>query len=234
MTRLQWQLPCLIFALFVLFFGLSANGQETEGGGLISETPSWMVRVKSSETPFRGDDGFYEFTGTGTWIAKDLVLTCWHNWRYKRTTKISPEVCIEDHNGNRYTNVEIAAVDKEVDILVVRVKGEIHDHTSARVSTEPQTSGAVVSYGFDTVPTRIRWSVGEVLLKGSGKPVRRGKSNGVPVYHVHDGLVVQGMSGGPGFDDSGELQLVNIGHYKGESTAVSLSVIQRVLDTINP
>ena len=222
-----------LVVITLLFSARPASAQDTQGGGLISEYPSWFVKVKSSERPFSKNHRFYEFVGSGSWIADDLVLTCWHNFRLGRSTKISPEVCIEDHNGNRYTNVEIAAVDKAADLLVVRVLGKIHPHKQVRVSTAQDTSGRVISYGLDRDGVRFRWSVGEVLTHPDGDPIRQGSVNGGIHWHVHDGLVVQGMSGGPAFDDAGELQGINVGHHSGRSSTVSLSKIQSVLDTID-
>ena len=202
-------------------------------GGFIQDYPSWFVKVKSSETPFSGPDGVYEFVGSGTWIARDLVLTCWHNIRFQQSDRPSPEFGVVDHNGNRYDNVEIVAVRKQKDILVLRVKGDIITHNQVRISTDQDTNDVCFNYGLDPDGTRFRWSVGEVILGGGGKPKRQGSSNGQPYWHTHTGLVVPGMSGGPCFNGAGEQQGINVGHWKGVSSVVSLSEIQKVLDTID-
>lgn len=235
--RMFWAGIITSLAIFALLAaaGVAAGQEQEEGrGGFISPTPSWFVKVKSSETPLRRNSDFYEFSGSGSWIAPDLVLTCWHNVRYKLSTKISPRICIEDHLGYRYTNVEIAAVNKRADLLVLRVLGKTLPHSQVRVSTQPETYGTVYSWGLDSDGKRLRWTVGSVLKNENGTDIRSAPGfDGKPVWHHHDGLVVKGMSGGPGFDESGELQCVNTGHGEGRSSCVSLSTIQELLDTID-
>ena len=220
----------IIFAACLLVVSYCSSA-EPGGGGFLEEKPSWFVEVKTSERPFVGAPIAAWTTGSGSWIARDLVLTCWHNYR-DSWKKGANECYIEDHEGNRY-DIEIAAINKSADVMILRVTDDIiATHTQVRISTESRAYGTLTNYGMNRGGKGFRWTTGEVRTRSDGSNVQRGTGGATMPWNVHTGLIVQGMSGGPAFNDEGELCGVNI-HGEGvDSTFVSLETIQALLDKV--
>lgn len=221
------------FAIAVLIIG-TAYAQDPQGGGFLEKRPSWFVKVKVSELPLRAYAQHSSYTGSGTWVAKDLVVTCWHNYRdtWKRPRH---EHFVLDHNDNRY-EIEIAALDKRADLMILRVKGPVLPHSWVRVSTDEDSADFVTCYGMDTDGEGFRYSNGQLRRwEDDNRIVQSSVDGNKPLTWLQtNALVVRGMSGGPAIDINGELTGVNIGHYKGQTTMIRLSTVQLLLDRVEP
>ena len=228
MTELSRRYFWYLFIVVLACLGAicSASAQEEGRGGYLEQRPIWFAEIKTSDPPLHGVQSVYH--GSGCWLSERLILTCWHNIR-DNWKKPGHTVCVVDFRGQEYCNLEIVALDKKADLLLLRVKGNISGHGWCVVSSDPETDSQfdLRCYGLDTDGKRFRWTLGKVIEGRSWMAGR--KRAGLWT----DALVVQGMSGGPAVGYDGMIHGVNLGHANGQSQMVSLSYLQAFLDAAN-
>lgn len=235
MNRVQ---TIIVFAVCLLAAGLCSAVEPREGeGGFLKERPSWFVQVKTSEFPFPGAFESATAYGSGCWISRDLILTCWHNYKHtwNKPGHKHDRHYVVDHNGNTY-DIKIEALDKKADLMVLRVTDEvIHTHTQVRLSDEDQASGHIVCYGMNRGGNGFRWTTGRCKVSEHGKPVRYGYGDRRLCWAGHTSFVCQGMSGGPAFNSTGEVCGVNInGEVLDDSTMITMETVHNLLSTVTP
>lgn len=227
---------CFILATVVLIFAIAStlNGQEPStqdnvvtidapgplrgGEGISGFVPSWFSLLKV-------DGGHYTDFGSGCFISDRMVLSCWHNLRDAR----GAELTIIDGLGNRYTDVSIELTSPKLDLALLRVNDDkIPYHRFLAVSDDDfKPSGTVTAIGFNPSKDSICSYTGSLTGKSYGSVGLKG-----PVTHHHTAQVVQGMSGGPLVNLSGQVVGVNVNAFQdgSGSLAVNLTRIQWFLD----
>lgn len=227
---------CFLLAAVVFVFALAAtvNGQErtpstadeqtieiwdqptlTMGEGLYGFLPDWFLLLKV-------DAGHSGHFGSAAFIGNRLVLTCHHNVRGVKANQIK----LRNASGETFSDVSIVQVSPKLDLALLKVRGEIEDHSTLTVSNGNfKPDGPLAALGFNPSEDAICLYQGRASGQSYGEPGLKGV-----VYTGHSAKVVQGMSGGPLLDWSNQLVGVNVAASDDESLATNLTRIQWFLD----
>lgn len=233
-----------------LFVACLASGQEVtapkpvmvepDGGGYFHGVPSWLVEVKSSESPLRRGGKYTTFSGTGFWVSSDLVLTCWHNYR-DTIGKPRWSESIIDHTGHEYKDVTVLAKHADADLMLVRVKDvKPRSHGQLVISSDDHGFGPYYAIGWDFDLAKVKWVRGDNYLDPTGGCAVSGTDPQHVYWFITTCPIILGMSGGPTFDMSNEVVGVNIRSNTDRkkiedsySVMVDLPTIQKFLDTVD-
>ena len=177
------------------------NEQIKAGVGLQGICPSYFAIVKVSDFP-------YSDMGSGSFIARNTVLTCAHNVRDFHVGG-KGKLTVQSHDGTVYRNVSVLVYEPELDIAVLRIEDfdGSGTHSTIRLGTEPVSGESVYSIGWVPRTSQVELYVGLMTDEFSG---RSGSSFGYKTWVNHTSQVVQGMSGGPLLNSKGRLVGVNI------------------------
>lgn len=227
---------CWLLAFVVLVFAIATtlNSQEPP------QTEQEIVRI-DAPGPLRGGEGFSgsvpswfsllkvegrHFTdfGSGCFISDRLVLSCYHNLRDLKGSTLT----IIDGMGTRYTDVSVELTSPKLDLSLLKINDEfVPYHRYLNVSNDDFTpTSDVYSVGYNPSQGAI------CLYKGKLTGRSYGSGGLLDVSHAHTAKVVQGMSGGPLVNSSGEVVGVNVSKFNdgSGSLAVNLKRIQWFLD----
>jgi S1-C subfamily serine protease len=159
--------------------------------------------------------GYYvpmTFTGTGFFIKDGYVVTAQH---VVDNTKPGSRLFIEEYN-NPGIFIEVQVVDKNANLDLAVLKTPLEDHPYFEIADSVSQGEAIYVVG-NTHNTRYEKHSGVVQELSKYTPIGRANEPLLSQYYrtISSVLVIGGFSGGPAFNDEGEIIGVNIASLEG-------------------
>ena len=186
-----------ILATILLCFSISVSAEELTHKQLIGNLLNSTVKISTFT-----DDG--RAAGSGVIMhASGLILTNYHVVHNSNRLK----VWLYENRGKQYHEAEIIGIDPAADLALLNIDIQKDDYFTV---SDFEYSGGEVYAGTDVIavghPLSLNWSVSKGAINAINRP-----SFLTPYVSLiqHDAVIHQGSSGGPLFNDQGNLIGIN-------------------------
>jgi len=201
----------------------SLSGNTTDDGVYLKMYPSQSPSSVGIGVPSGGND---EWSGTGFALAQGYIATNYH--------VVDGASIIEVYgvNGDSNTKVmaEIVATDKQIDLAILKLKGA----TPANIPYAVKTSMAEVGDDVWVLGYPMTQTMGDEIKLTNGIVSARSGFDGDKSLYQISAPIQPGNSGGPLFDENGNVIGIVCAHHKGAelvSYAIKASYLRNLMES---